>query len=242
MHRSGRVTPSHDPARRLLLCLVLMSTSLVVAHLLTMPLRLSDPPAYPAFLWSLFSLSAERGIGTWYAVVQLALGAALAWRAGEAGAEADRRTWWRLLAGLLLLASAEEVLGFHEYLDKLIHVPAVAESVSFTWVLLGAPVGLGLALLFARFLIGLPVGVRTLIVAGGALYLVGAVGMEVVGGAFIAGGQASARLISVLGAVEEGLELIGAALVVGGGAMANPTGQQNAVSARPSSSNSAASP
>ncbi|WP_114854767.1 hypothetical protein [Brachybacterium sp. YJGR34] len=98
-----------------------------------------------------------------------------------------RRSWW-LLAVVALFASIDEYLEVHERLD----VPGnrlmerLPFDLGFSWVLLGAPLGLAIALLLLRLVLSLPSRARAGIVLGGALFLVGALGVETLNGLVLA--------------------------------------------------------
>ncbi len=129
-----------------------------------------------------FDVGREYNLATWYGSgLWLLLGVVAAVIA--VSRPRFRASWW-LLAAVALFASIDEYLEVHERLD----VPGnwVAEhlpfDVGFTWVLIGAPIALVIVLLLARVVLSLPARARHGIILGGALFVAGAVGVEVVNG------------------------------------------------------------
>jgi hypothetical protein len=119
-----------------------------------------------------------------------------------------------MLLGLLLIAaSAEEILGFHEALDGYVEVGRLREQIVFMWVIPGAAVAATLGLLFGRFVLTRSPPIRWRLLVGGCCFVAGAVGLEFVGGTIEAsGGPRNLKLL--VRTMEEGLELGGAALVL----------------------------
>lgn len=125
-----------------------------------------------------FDVGREYNMATWYnSGLWLLLGVISAMIA--LARPAFRRSWW-LLAVVALFASVDEYLEVHERFD----VPGerIAEilpvDVGFTWVLVGAPFALVIGLLLLRLVLSLPRRALIGIVLGGALFLVGALGVE----------------------------------------------------------------
>lgn len=198
------------PSRVLRSCLAVALT-LVIAHLAVDLAAVRGTPWHPVRLTRLFSLDLEAGVGTWWAAVQLALAATAAWGAGTT-TESDRRWWWSL-AILLGLASVEEVVGLHEQLSQMIVAGPLQSSLRYTWVVVGGPMALILAALFTRFLFRQDGVVRRELVAGSVVYVLGVLGVEVLGG-WLAHGLGERMLATVAVGAEEGFELLGVALVL----------------------------
>ncbi|HSN72292.1 MAG TPA: hypothetical protein VLT59_12330 [Steroidobacteraceae bacterium] len=201
---------------RLLLGAILL---LVLLHIATIAPRIATPAVSPVYLWQIASLRTEAGVGTWFAVLLLAFGGLLA--GAVAGRCFDRRDrvwrWWALLGVCLLGASLEEVVGLHEQLDRTLTLDTgeLTARITYQWILVGAPLAALLGIVFARFLFTRRPGVRWRLFTGGCLYVLGAVGIEILGGA-LAAGEATKVALELSYALEEALELTGAALVTVG--------------------------
>lgn len=152
-----------------------------------------------------------RNFPVWYASALLLLSAVAT--AAVAGTRSDARRraagqWW-LLAGFLALLSADESVRLHERIPGVV---AAVTGLDVRWV---GPAAVSLAVILAatRGAWGAlsPRELRRFVVAG-AVYLGGAVGMEVVA---IAVGQAAGGVVRlVLIHVEEAMEMAGLVLLL----------------------------
>lgn len=129
-----------------------------------------------------FDVGREYNMATWYnSGLWLLLGVIAAMIA--LARPIFRRSWW-LLAVVALVASVDEYLEVHERFD----VPGerIAEilpvDIGFTWVLIGAPIALVIGLLLLRLVLSLPRRALAGIFLGGALFLLGALGVESLNG------------------------------------------------------------
>lgn len=123
-------------------------------------------------------------------------------------------THWALLGLIFLYLSVDEALVIHE---KLISpVRSALDTGGFlrhAWVIPGAAAVLIFALAYLRFVVDLPPGVRNLFVAAGAIYVGGALGMEMVGGYYLSvfGDTLGQELLAN---TEEALEMLGVVVFV----------------------------
>jgi len=79
----------------------------------------------------------------------------------------------------------------------------------FTWVVPGAAIVVVLFATYLRFLLDLPARTRVQFVFAGAMYVTGALGMEMVSGVMASGGGGESLAGSLVSAVEESLEMLG---------------------------------
>lgn len=152
-------------------------------------------------------LAFERNPSTWFSAFQLALAALLALAVGHGRPDARN---WRFVAALLALLSLDEVATFHEKLGGLPVLPGIG---SRSW----AGAGLVLAALAAWRLLPwamrLDRPLRFALLAGGAMFVVGAVGFEVLSGdRFVSHGEDG--VYWALASIEEDFELVGVFVVV----------------------------
>lgn len=186
-------------------------------------------------LWSLYALGEGDGIAwrilgvasrvlypgregnltTWYAaalLLCLAIGLAghayLLWRSGTA---------WRACAALAAVAlalSADESAAVHEQLGRAAEFLELSVTWTFGWLIFGVPLAIASSAALLWLAMALPRALRRRLVAGGILFLAGAVGMEAVGGLLVTGDVGEDPLpggvgyqLAQLG--EEGLEVAG---------------------------------
>ncbi len=192
--------------------LALAAIVLVVLSLIAIALRHSDLHQHWTGFVQLFHLDMERNIPTWFESAVLFLDALLL--ALIARHEiADRSRWrfyWALLAAIFLLLSLDEIAGLHERL-----ITPVREALGaggpfyFAWIIPvgGAVIVLGFA--YLRFLMALPRRSFRLFTLSATLFIGGAVGVEMVGGAYYEA-QGHTPIYDLITAAEEILEFAGA--------------------------------
>ena len=153
----------------------------------------------------------EGNIPTWFSSALLLYSAILlAILAGDA-ASTDRpfANHWRLLAALFVCLSLDEAASLHEMVDEPLRTLGTSGILYHAWILPAGAALVALALAYRRFLVALPSGLRRRILIAAALYVGGAIGMEMAGGWWR---EAHGTLNLVYGAimtVEETLEIIG---------------------------------
>lgn len=172
-----------------------------------------DPYAY-----RVIHLDSEVSVGTWFAqVLWLAVAVVLGVVAAAGRRRADR--WWRHWLGLSLLAvylSVDEGAAVHEQATLVLRrVPGLADAVPGpAWVLGAGVVGVVLLAVYVRFLRALPARTRTLLVAGAAVAVAGAVGAEIVNVVYADSRGTRSVGYHALAAFEEALEKLGLGIVL----------------------------
>ena len=151
------------------------------------------------------SLSLEANIPTWYASVLLFACAALLVAHGRRD-KARWRAHWLGLAFAFVCISMDEVASFHERLNGLARFGG---ALFFGWVVPFGVLVLVIGLLCVPFLRALPPVTRTRFVTAGALYVGGALGVELVLGWWTEQHGAFNLTYRMIDAVEEGGELAG---------------------------------
>jgi hypothetical protein len=179
------------------------------------------PAAFPGFplLLPLFDVDGEGNLPSWLSSALLLVAALLLWGiAVQARAAGD--PWhrhWALLALAVAYLSLDEAAQVHERL--LIPVGALlvdAQGVfTFGWVVVAGPVLVVFALTYLRFLAALPAAVRRGLVIAAVVYVLGALGLELVGGLILDRGYAEASVPYILEtSAEEFLEMAGLTLLL----------------------------
>lgn len=137
----------------------------------------------------LFHFDREQNLPTFFSALMLLFSAGLlAVSALKANAEGEKYLPWGLLALVFAFLSIDEIASLHEKLDALIdyYVPA-SGILHYAWV---APYGVGvlvLAVILGPWFFGLERRLQVLFVISGALYVGGALGMEILSGFYYSG-------------------------------------------------------
>jgi hypothetical protein len=194
-------------ARRLPRILAAVAAALVAVHLVLMVIHYRWHEV-PDLLKNQFDLDEEQNIPNWYSSAILLLSSGLLLAIANAKKRIrDRHTlyWYVLCVGFALMSLDEEA-GIHETINTIIEI---------TWAIPGAVLVGIIGLAFIPFLIGLPARTRWWFVASGAVYVGGAVGMEIATDRlFLTRHTPDTLSYNVLTAVEEGMEMFGVVLFI----------------------------
>ena len=158
------------------------------------------------------SLSYEANLPTWCAsslLLACAVAAAAIAAAVPRGAP-WRRHWWAV-AGVLAWASFDEAAELHEHLGGHLDTGGV---LYFDWVIVAAAIVVALAIGFLPFVRALPATTRRRLIVAGAVYLGGALLMELPLGWWTERAGSDGLGYALIDWVEETMELAGASLVL----------------------------
>lgn len=159
----------------------------------------------------LLSLSYEENIPTYYSAVLLLFASAMSALLAADTRRQSRRdsiAWWGLCAGFFYI-SVDEVLQFHERWGASIHTSGVLH---FSWVIPAGGVLVVLAALYAPFLYRMAPRLRYRILLAGAVYVIGAVVLELPLGAWTEEKGEKNLEYALIDWLEETLEMTGIAL------------------------------
>lgn len=167
-----------------------------------------------AMLIRLADLDGENTVPTWFSTSLLLASAILFWVIGRYEAT-DGGHWPRHWTGLSLLflgLSIDEAASFHEALSYPIRESLELDGfLYYAWVIPASVAVVIVAGIYARFVVWLPPGIRWRVVAAGALFVGGALGMEMVGSGLSRSAATTGYVIAVT--IEEALE-IGAVILL----------------------------
>ena len=180
-----------------------------------------DNPFGPGFIhvidrirW-MTDVSVEQNFPTWFnALLWVLLGLA----ALGAAALSRRRAGWLALWFVAWVASLDESMSLHERLQDLGFeiVWFLGWTMAYAWVVPGILIAALVAVALWPLVRALPPRSRGLLLAGGATFLLGAVGMEAVSGLMVAHfGQITWHVMAVTH-LEEALEMLGTILAIVG--------------------------
>ena len=164
-----------------------------------------------------FDLNNENNIPTFFSTFLLVSSSALlAVIAGGSTVAARDAGYWRWLSIIFLYLAVDEDASLHEMLiDPVKEVLHVGGPLFFAWVI---PYSLAL-LVFGAFYLGfvlrLPKRTRWLVIAAGSMYVMGAIGFELIGGGYFAyHAEVEDFTYAMLVAAEEFSEMSGVVLFI----------------------------
>ncbi len=208
--------------RRVFLCLIAVSSGLVVLHIVGQVSRLCFDHGNLKGLVALFNLEDEYNIPSFWSSVQWLIAGTVA--CGVTLCERGRKTtywvYWGAIAAMCVLFAVDETVQLHERLGAVLQSFAIAEGVKpagflfYLWVIPGGIFALAVFALFFRFLLALPRNVAFLLVASGIVYVSGAIVFEMFEGRVDAEGGYMGPLYTALVTFEESLEMFGVCIFV----------------------------
>lgn len=207
-----------DSSRLFRLHLLLIGL-LVGAHLAVTAIRVFTGHANLHGISPLFDLDVEANVPTLASAVALLGAAALLWFTGSATQRHGREyaAHWRGLAVVFVFLALDEAAGFHEKLSaplrESLHLTGVLH---FAWILPYALLVAVLGVVYARFVLSLDPLAKRDLVGAGAVFLGGAVGLEMVGGLIASGATEPTAAFLAAVTLEEALEMVGIAMLVRG--------------------------
>ncbi|KGY12176.1 hypothetical protein NM22_12940 [Vibrio tubiashii] len=163
-----------------------------------------------------FDFGAEKNLPTLYASLAILFASALLAIIGINHKQAkDRYVLWLLLSAIFFFLSIDELFSIHEQL-----VPVMRDKVDasgyfyFAWVIPYALALLALAVLYFKFLLRLPKKTMQLFIFSGGLFVMGAIGMEMLGGKIAEVGAHEGVSYALTYTMEELLEKLGIAFFI----------------------------
>ena len=136
-------------------------------------------------VYNMFSLFIETSIPTLFSTLNLLFSSILLWVIAKYTKVTGDKTryHWLFLSILFLFLTLDEGAQIHETIGlgvfSFFNFP-VGHPLYYSWVIPYTALVLIVGIIYLRFLFTLPRGIRTGIIAGGLLFLVGALGLEIV--------------------------------------------------------------
>jgi hypothetical protein len=165
-----------------------------------------------------FDMNREANVPTLFSTLLLLAAGFLLWVIARGRKEQGRDfCWhWTLLAMVFFYLAADEAVGFHELLIvPLRNLLNAGGVLYFTWVIPGILVVLGLGIYYLRFLLHLDIVDRIRFIIAGAIYVGGAIGVEMIGGHYYWLTNRSKDLTyAFITTLEESMEMAGITLFI----------------------------
>lgn len=169
-------------------------------------------------LWRrLSNLDAENTFPTWLSALLLGIAAVLTWLVASteksSGGRYRRHWWW--LSLILLGMSVDEVASFHEAAAGPVrHALGLSGAFYYGWVIPALIAVAVVAGLYARLIFGLPPRIKARLILAAALFVAGAVGLEMLSGLFAGTEARDGWPYFVTSTMEEILEIAGVILAI----------------------------
>ena len=159
----------------------------------------------------------EGNIPTLYSAVAILISATLVWLHGlESRRSGDGlQTYWFVLAAVMAFLGVDEATAIHEQLTSIVALFVEREGfLYFPWVIPYSALAAVFGLLYVRFLLALPRPTSRLFVAAAAVYIGGAVLVEMVSARTGQLQGTSSLPYAVLYSIEEFLEMTGIVIFI----------------------------
>ena len=166
------------------------------------------------FLRAGFNPSAEQTVSSWFTAALL-LGCALLLLTIGIVQREPIVGHWRVLGSIFVFLSIDEAISIHERVGD--RVAATIETSGFflwAWVIPYGILALVVSAGYLPFLLRLPADTRWRFILAGALYVGGALGVEMIEARIVDQLGSGTLAVAILAVLEEGLEMTGAALFV----------------------------
>jgi hypothetical protein len=147
----------------------------------------SAPTFAENFSW-FFDLNSENSAPAWYSTSLWLFAAFLALGAAAQSIERWNRNRWRSLAVVFAFMSLDEAAGIHERIGSvMVYWIKLTGFFYYVWVIYGFFIVIVLTMIYARFILSLPRQVFLTFVLAAAVFLSGALGLEMTGAAVESG-------------------------------------------------------
>lgn len=199
--------------------LIISVVGFIFLHICFFILRYGFDHDYVYGLSSLFDLSTERNFPTWFATLNLFNSCLLLFIIYKITNVKNPDKFWAFLSFIFLYLSADEMIGLHESVSIPIrNWGGFTDYLFYSWIIAGGLFVLFIFLLSIPFLKRLPPKAALYFFIAGAIFVLGAIGMEMPG-ANVAyyyaqldqgvGLHETSILYDIITTIEETLELCG---------------------------------
>jgi hypothetical protein len=167
----------------------------------------------------LFKLSAEQTIPAYFSAVMLLASGGLLWVIARAAQEHGQPfvRHWQGLAVAFAYLSIDEACGIHELAAEPMRGLLGEYAIGvfyYAWVVPGTAMLLVMGIVYLRFVLHLSHSTRNGLIRAAAVYVGGAIGMEMVGSYYASTISTSSVRYALAALVEETMEMLGVVLLI----------------------------
>lgn len=169
------------------------------------------------YIIKMFFLDAEFNFPTWYAAISLlicSLFTGLLYCLKKAENDPFKFNWLGLSIVFFILATDEILILHEQMISPLRNVLNTGGFLYMAWIIPAILFGIIFIIAYYKFLASLPVRTRNQFITAGIIFVIGAVGMEAVGGKFLSEYGQNNLVYSLITQFEELLEMIGIILFI----------------------------
>jgi hypothetical protein len=196
--------------------LTLVAALLLLANLVAIFVKYNADYAVHRFVLALFDFDTERNLPTFFSGCLLLINSLLLLAVWRTHIQLPDRRAWFLLASLFTFLAFDEFFGVHEHLTEPVRETLSLSGVFFfSWIVAYGAAALALSLAFAPVWWRLESHAKRALALAAALYLSGAIGMEMIGGWYfetVRGARDAA--FALLCTIEESLEITGSIVLL----------------------------
>lgn len=220
--RTILIGPRHElslPVTRVTLTLAGLAVLLVLASIASQMVRFGLKPERFHGLIHLFYVDVENNLPTFFSSALLLISAllVLAIAVLKRAQQAPFAGHWAVLSGAFLFLAIDEAASLHELLVGPLRAllgEHARGALHFSWVVVGLLAAVLFAGLFLRFFRHLPWRTRLRVALAAGLFLAGALGVEMIGGSYLARHGKPDFTYTMIATLEESLELAGSILFI----------------------------
>jgi len=195
--------------------------SIVIFHLLTVIYRyVFNIPGHEPYMFKFFNVDYERNLPTVYSTMALMACSMILFLVACID-KLSFSKYWSFLALIFFFLSLDERYQIHENLGRYFQSTHEVEAGIFmhTWIIVYMIFVVLVAIPCIKFLMALPRKIAKLFIISGSIFVVGAIGMEWLGGLIWVIGESNSNygtlaLYSIISTLEESLEMLGVALFI----------------------------
>lgn len=169
------------------------------------------------YIVKLFSLDNEFNVPTWYQAITILICSLLTgvlYLLSKSKDEPFKYHWLGLSIIFFYIASDEMLVLHEQIISPLRKLLGTGGFLYYAWIIPAIIFGIIFLIAYAKFLISLPREFRNRFIVAGVIYVIGAAGLEAIGGEIFTDFGSNTLFYALLTNVEEVLEMIGILLFI----------------------------